>query len=67
MSTHFKVYCATCEESGPQIRRSGSVSFLPDDWVARDAWVDEVDRGTDQWHQFLSKHEFHDLRLKTGP
>lgn len=45
MSTHWDLWCPTCEEKGPQLRRgAGGVGLLGQD---------------DKWAEFLIDHEYH--------
>ncbi len=71
MSTHFNVYCETCEEKGPHIARSaGSTKLLAVE-------VGELTGGglpsarfvggeqaALHWARFLVDHEYHELTLK---
>lgn len=66
MSTVFEIRCETCEVNGPKIRRSGSVT-LCDYSITGPFDPDYHAAANDAWGAFLNEHEFHDLRLLTGP
>ncbi len=61
MSTHFNVYCETCEVSGPHIARSaGNTKLLapvPSGFLGGD-------NAALAWARFLVDHEYHELTLK---
>lgn len=65
MSTRFTVYCQTCEEVGPHIRRHHNGALLLAGDVPRFFHTVEPDKASDDWGAFLLKHEYHELELLT--
>ena len=61
MSTHFNVYCETCGEAGPQIRRSPSGTKL---LTVRDEKFAAGVPAAHDWAMFLIDHEYHELTLR---
>jgi len=65
MSSYFEVRCETCQERGPQVARTAGAVFVtnavPDVREAQQ-WGPDVEPQS-QWAQFLTQHEYHDLRL----
>lgn len=58
MSTHFDLYCETCEEWGPEIRRSPGGTRL----VVRTDFG--FGPGETAWAEFLIEHEWCSLLLR---
>jgi hypothetical protein len=66
MSAIFQIRCETCDERGPKIRRSGGTTLCSDSITG--PFDAEFKTAADEaWTRFLLEHEFHDLRLVTGP
>lgn len=66
MSVVFRVRCETCEEDGPKLRRSSSVTLCTESVTGP---FDEDYHASAKlaWHMFLLRHEFHALSLRTEP
>lgn len=63
MSTSFTLYCETCEEAGPPIRRHHDKGVLLQQRSVRFFPSYEPEQGALDWGSFLIEHEYHDLRL----
>ncbi len=57
MSTHFDLWCDTCQVFGPEIRRSGGTTLV----VRTETGFES---GADAWTKFLIEHEFCFLILR---
>jgi hypothetical protein len=71
VSTNFHVWCETCEEEGPMIRRGAGGTALDEtashltDEQRRLQGEPRWDLIQDRWCQFLVDHEYHELHLFT--
>lgn len=64
MSTRFTIYCESCDEIGPHIRRHHSGALLQEEDVPRFFGISDKDEASRDWGGFLIEHEFCDLRLR---
>lgn len=65
MSTRFTVFCETCDEVGPHIRRHHRGAFLLAADSARFFPTVDPDQAVNDWGEFLSNHAYHELALVT--
>jgi hypothetical protein len=67
VSTVFQIHCATCNKDGPKLRRGTSGVTLCLTTITGPFTAEYHEAAKDAWAAFLIEHEFHDLRLATGP
>jgi hypothetical protein len=61
MSTHFYLWCGTCEDHGSHFRCSPSGSGCQ----SRDDSDQTWEGGAADWHNWLLDHEHHEIELHT--
>lgn len=65
MSTRFTIYCNTCDEAGPHIRRQHDKAILMEEQSARFFPDSDNDQAMRDWGGFLIEHEYHELSMRT--